>query len=333
MLDLNDEVLLRAGIFRGLSRSDPALLSGRQQLGTVERNIADTTVEPLEGLTLEDIEGFITTQGLGGGAVDLEPFTSWNLDLAVEWYPNDDTILALGGYYKEFKGGYQNTFIDSTFTVISDGSGDSDDVLNRNVSGDFPDGEDSILEITAPISSIETTNDTSALYGLELTASHSFSYLDGFLGGLGAKLSYNYAESDFEFEDDFGGAGVGLDDNGDPIQLIGLVPPVEIFGLSENVFSGQLYWSGGSFDAQVIVKHRSGYFQQFVDTPGRIRTVDDNTVLEFRAGYELTDNIDLSFEALNLTNEPRVDFRGLDGNIAQVLSYGPRYFLGVKVKF
>lgn len=342
ILDLSDDVLLRAGVFRGLSRSDPAVLGSRQQVGTVQQDIIDRTeVTEAEAdgtnlddgdvlnITAEEIAAYITTQGQSGGAADLDPFSSWNLDLALEWYPNDDTVLSAGAYYKEFTGGYQNTFINSSFTIVDDGSTDTGDALLAT--GLFP--EDGSIEITAPISSIETTDDKSSLYGLEVTASHSFSYLPGFMGGFGGKLSYNYANSDFEFEDDFAGAGVGLDENGDQVPLVGLVPPAEIFGLSQDVMSAQLYWSGGAFDAQAIYKYRSSYFQQYVETPGRIRYVDDNAVLEFRASYDVNDYVQLSFEALNLTNEPRVDYRGLDGNVVQVLSYGPRYFFGVRARF
>ncbi len=343
VLDLSDEVLLRAGLFRGLSRSDPAILGSRQQVGTVQQDISDETevtaaeADALDldegdvlGISETDIATYITGQGLAGGSADLEPFTSWNADLGVEWYPNDDTILAAGVYFKEFTGGYQNTFIDSTFTIIDDGSTDTGDALVYT--GLFP--EDGSTEITTPIASIETTDETSSLYGLEVTASHAFSYLPGpFLSGLGGKLSYNYANSDFEFEDDFAGAGVGFDEDGNQVSLVSLIPPAEIFGLSENVFSGQIYWSGGDFDAAVLYKYRSQYFQQFIETPGRIRYVDDNAVVEFRASYRINRNVKVSFEALNLTNEPRVDYRGIDGNVAQVLSYGPRYFIGVKAKF
>lgn len=342
VVDLSDNVILRGGLFRGLSRSDPAVLGSRQQVGTVQRDIADDTpitaaqAAALDldegdvlGITTSDIQAFLTTQGQSGGAADLAPFTSWNFDIGLEWYPNDDTILAAGVYVKEFEGGYQNTFINSDFTIISDGSTDTRDALTAT--GLFVDGE--TLELSVPISSIETTDESSRLYGLEVTASHSFSYLPGFLSGFGGKLSYNYAESDFDFEDDFAGAGIGLDAEGNEVELVGLVPSADIFGLSENVFSGQLYWSGGKFDMQAIYKYRSQYFQQFSDSPGRIRYVDDNAVVEFRASYKLNDNFKFTFEALNLTNEPRVDYRGLDGNVAQVLSYGPRYFLGLKASF
>lgn len=326
VVDLAEDVILRAGIFRGISRSDPAILGSRQQVGTVQRNIDDTASLGAENLTLSDIQNFITTQGLSGGAADLDAFTSWNVDLALEWYPNEDTILAAGAYYKKFRGGYENVFVDSEFTIISDGSTDSDDVLTQNISGEF--GTTDSFTVTAPISSLRTTSEQSNLYGIEVTASHSFNYLPGFLSGFGAKLSYNYASSDFDFEDDFAGAGIGADGG----ELVGLIPSADIFGLSRNVASAQLYWSGGPFDAQVIFKHRSKYFQQFTDTPGRIRFVDDNSVVEFRASYRLNDAIKFSFEALNITDEPRIDFRGVDGNVSQVLSFGPRYFFGVKAK-
>jgi outer membrane receptor protein involved in Fe transport len=195
----------------------------------------------------------------------------------------------------------------------------------------FP--EDGSIEITAPISSIETTDDKSELYGLEITASHALSYIPGFAGGFGGKLSYNYADSDFEFEDDFAGAGVGLDENGDQVQLVGLVPPADIFGLSRHVLSAQVYWGNEVFDAKAIYKYRSDYFQQFVDTPGRIRYTDDNAVVEFKASYKATENIKITFEALNLTDEPRVDYRGLEGNVANVYSYGRRFFVGLQGKF
>ena len=333
VLDLKDDLLFRAGIFRGISRSDPAILGTRQQVGTVQRDIEDAATLGGENLTLDDIRTFITTQGRSGGSADLDAFTSWNVDLALEWYPNSDTILAAGVYFKRFKGGYQNTFVENTFTVVSDGSSDTIDVLNTNLSGDFADGAGGVYEITAPISSVETTDESSNLYGFELSASHSLAYLDGFLGGFGGKLGYNFADSDFEFEDDFAGAGVGFDDAGNEVQLVGLVPPADIFGLSRHVFSGQIYWDNGIFDAAVLYKYRSQYFQQFVDDPGRIRYTDDNAVVEFKSKLRLNKNIQLTFEALNITDEPRIDYRGLEGNIANVYSYGARYFLGVRGKF
>ena len=313
VLDLSDTVLLRTGIFRGISRSDPAILGERQLISGSENDFAAVGTTQAT-ITTEELVDYIQSNVTTGGTAELDPFTSWNVDLAVEWYPNDDTILSAGVYYKKFRGGLETTSVERQFDILGEGTG----ALLTSV------GDGGV--VTANVNSLETTNESSNLYGIELTASHAFSYLPGFLGGFGGKISYNYASSDFDFEDDFAGSGTTADGS----ELIGLVPPADIFGLSRNVASAQLYWSRGAFDTQLIFKHRSKYFQQFTDTPGRIRFVDDNSVVEFRASYKVTDNVKLSFEALNITDEPRTDFRGLEGNVSQVLSFGPRYFFGIK---
>ena len=297
--DLSDTLLFRGGVFRGLSRPDPAALAfGR-------------TFTIGDGSTVENFEDAVNEVRATGNP-DLEPLTSWNVDAALEWYPNKDTILAAGVYYKKFQGGFSQEAVSETFEL------------------------DGVAVQGNTITTV-TDNESNNLYGIEVTASHSLNYLPGFLGGFGGKLSYNYASSDFEFEDGLAGAGtqIDIDADGNPVEteLFGFVDPAGLFGLSRNVASAQLFWSGGAFDAQVIYKYRSQYFQQFTrDTSARIRFVDDNDVLEFRASYKLNDAIRLSFEALNITDEPRQDFRGLDGNTGQILTFGPRYFFGIRAK-
>jgi iron complex outermembrane recepter protein len=113
----------------------------------------------------------------------------------------------------------------------------------------------------------------------------------------------------------------------------GLIPPSNLFGFSEHVFSGQVYYEIGPLDLQGVYKYRSEYFQQFVSTPGRVRYVDDVSVVEARVSLEVSDNIRLSAEALNIFNEPRTDFRGAPDDLGQILVYGPRYFVGARVRF
>ena len=142
--------------------------------------------------------------------------------------------------------------------------------------------------------------------------SHSFNYLPGLLSGSGGKISYNFADSNFEFEDQQGGDGITIDVD----QATGATSESELIGI------------------QAIYKLRSQYFQQFTrDTQGRVRFTDDNETLDARVRYKLLSNLDPSLEAKNLLDEPRTDFRGVDGNISQALSYGPRFFLGLRFKF
>jgi len=277
VMDLDDDLLFRAGVFRGLSRPDPSSLG-------FARNF---TVQ--DGDSISDVADLLQNVRASGNP-NTEPLLSWNVDTALEWYPNEDTILAGGLYYKSFQGGFKSLKQAEAFDI--DGN-----IVNGNVT------------------TTVTDDDTSKLYGLELTATHSFSYLPGFWSGFGTKVSYNYASSDFEFEDGAFGSSTVLDEAGNIVsQQFGILPPTEIFGLSKNVASVQLYYQTENFDAQLIYKTRSEYFQQFISSPTRIRLVDDNEVWELRMSYQLNDRVKLTAEGINLFDEPRRDFRYQSGN-------------------
>ena len=296
VMDLQDDVLLRAGLYRGLSRPDPADLGFGRQLSV------DDDDDPM---SIADLVGSASASG----NPDLLPLTSWNFDLALEWYPNDDSILAAGFYSKQFMGGFENTQRVEQF-VIDDQPFDANVTTSR------------------------TDEETSTLTGFEITAAHSFSYLTGPLSGLGAKLSINLANSDFEFEDQNFGSSLVLDESGNVVsERIGYVEPANVFGFSDSVVSTQLYYQIRKLDLQLIRKSRSQYFQQFISTPGIIRYIGDNEVLEARITYEVFDDITVRAEWINLLDEPRIQYNPTPNNLAEVNSYGPRFFIGVRAKF
>jgi TonB-dependent receptor len=303
IVDLKDDLVLRSGIFRGMSRPDPnAYGNGRE--------INDNTGSSIGYNSLQEaVNGIETT-----GNPYLKPILSTNLDLGLEWYANEDTMIAGALYWKEFNGGFETVAQVETFNL--DGN-----------------------EVQGVIANTQTSDDESTIKGIELTLTHSFSYLPGFWSGFGGKLSYNYADSDFEFEDQNGGDGVGVMINrttgeATETQLIGIIPPANLFGLSKHVSSTQLYWSSEKWDFNMFYKTRSGYYQQYTrDTTGRIRYTDDNETLDLRVRYKIFDSVDLTLEAKNVLDEARIDYRAIQGNIIQALSYGPRYFFGVRAKF
>lgn len=296
VVNWQDDVLVRGGIYRGLSRPDPA------ELGFGRALSVDDDDDPM---SISDLVG----SARASGNPDLEPLTSWNVDVAVEWYPNDDSILAAGFYYKRFLGGFEQTRRVEQFTI---------------------DGQ----PFNADVTTTRTDDDSSTLTGFELTAAHSFSYLPGLLSGLGAKLSVNLADSDFEFEDGNFGSALVLDEAGNVVsERVGIVEPANLFGFSDSVVSAQLYYQFRALDVQLIYKSRSEYFQQFVSNPNPIRYVGDNEVLEARVTYEITDNITVRVEGINLLDEPKVQYNPTPNNLAEVNSYGPRIFVGLRAKF
>ena len=294
VMDWSDDVLVRGGIFRGLSRPDPA------DLGFGRRLVVDDD----DASSIADLVGTANASG----NPDLLPLTSWNFDLAVEWYPNEDSILAVGAYYKRFLGGYENAQRVENFII---------------------DGENFAADVTTS----RTDEEESTLTGIEMTLAHSFNYLPGLLSGLGTKISMNLANSDFEFEDQNFGASQVLDEAGNVVsERVGIVPPANLFGFSERVVSSQVYYDIGRLDLQLIYKNRTEYFQQFISSPGLIRYVGDNEVLEARATYKVSNNVSFRIEAINLLDEPKTQFIPVRGYLTELNSYGPRVFLGFKIK-
>jgi len=133
VVDYSEDVLLRAGIYRGMSRADPSDLG-------FSRSFIEDTSDPL---SVEDLLVGVA----GPGNPDLQPLMSWNYDAAVEWYPTEDSIVAFGVYYKQFNGGFQQQTVLETFVV---------------------DG----VEVALPITNSVTTDEKSDLYGLEASFSY-----------------------------------------------------------------------------------------------------------------------------------------------------------------
>lgn len=296
VVDLASSLQARFAVFRALSRPDPSALGYGRTF---------TTITDSDAASISEIVGSATATG----NPSLKPLLSWNFDTALEWYPNKDTILAAGIYYKKFNGGFETV-----------GQFESFDVSGQS--------------LQALVTTQQTTSKTSNIKGFELTAAHRLSWLPSPLDGLGFKLSYNFADSNFKNEDGLLGAVGTVQPNGTVVYSDALIPPANLFGLSKHVLSAQLYYQLGGLDIQGVYKYRSRYFQAFVgDSSGRLRYTDAAGVFEARISYKLTDNVRLSLEGINLFNEPRTDFRPTVDDLSQNLVYGPRYFAGVRVKF
>lgn len=161
--EVRDDMQLRVGLFRAMSRPDPASLGAGRTLN----------LEP--GSSFASVEDAIASITANGNP-RAEPLLSWNADLSLEWYPNPDSILSMAVYHKIFNGGFIPSVIDETFVI---------------------DGQ----TVTVPVVQDSTTDEDSRLTGFELTAAHRFSNLPAPFDGLGFKASYNYADSDFRTED------------------------------------------------------------------------------------------------------------------------------------
>ncbi|MEG3766877.1 TonB-dependent receptor [Alteromonas sp. 14N.309.X.WAT.G.H12] len=290
VMDYSDNILLRAGIFRGMSRADPSDLGYSRTFSTDDDVVATSVADLIVGVN-------------GSGNPDTKPLMSWNYDVAVEWYPNEDSIFAFGVYYKQFQGGFQQQ------TVLE----------NYVIDGDT---------YSLPITNSVTTDDSSNLFGIETSIAYRWD------NGIGVKLGYNWADTDYEFEDSLYGDTYVTDLEGNVTQLTeGIIPPASIPGFSKHVFSSQVYYQFGDFDTAVIYKYRSSYFQPYTSNGTRLRYVDAAGVWEARASYKVNEHVKVKLSAINLFSEPKSQDYFVQGNLGEVNDYGPRLFAGVSFKY
>ncbi|MBH0069004.1 TonB-dependent receptor [Pseudoalteromonas sp. NZS100] len=289
VIDYSEDILFRAGIYRGMSRADPSDLGYSRTFEEDKDGTATSISDLLVGVN-------------GSGNPDTQPLMSWNYDAAFEWYPNEDSILALSLYYKQFNGGFQQQTVIEDFTVAGE-------------------------TVSLPITNSVTSDEDSEILGLEASFSYRWD------NGIGMKFGYNYADTDFEFQDSLYGDTFETDVDGNTTQLTdGIIESASVPGFSKHVFSSQLYYQIGGFDTAVIYKYRSEYFQPYTTNGTRLRYVDGVGVWEMRASYKIDEHFRVKAEAINLFSAPKSQDFFVEGNLGEVNDYGPRLFLGLSYK-
>ncbi len=290
IFEVAPDTLLRVAGYRAMSRPAPSALGAGRTF----------TIDGDDFTSVEEAIGNVRANG----SPRLKPLMSWNADAAIEWYPNKDSLLSATLYYKQFSGGFQPVVFDEEFVI---------------------DGQ----TVTVPVIQTRNSPDKSRIYGLELTAATRFSFLPKPLDGLGAKVSYNYADSNFKNQD------VNLGDQYDPetdTVSSGIIPAAGLSGYSKHVLSAQAYYELGPVSLQAIYNYRSKYYQDFVGGNSQLRYVGPSETVDFRASLDLMRGVSLRFEALNIFNEPKATYMPVYGSSRQYHYYGAKYFIGIRAR-
>lgn len=252
------------------------------------------------------------TSGAGGAAdvtfnptsgnPNLKPMRAWNADASLEFYLSKDTLFSVAGYYKWLRGAVisRNESIPTTIAVTTVIDGGAPSLQNYDVN------------LIVPANDPEMRH----LYGIEFTGSHAFSWLPGFLGGFGVNGSLNIAWANFQYPD--------------TSALAPYVDPANLIGLSKYVANGTVYWETKGFSLRAMYRYRSHYFKP---NSGSNRSVQDAGYLNLSAQWDVTRNLQLKLQALNVTNTKDVFYKGGYDSIAEVSESGPQYYFGFRVRF
>lgn len=241
----------------------------------------------------ESFGGIDESGGTGSkGNPALKPFTSDNLDLGVEWYFDEEALLALNGFYKKVDG-----LIVSSSTV-------EDREFPSQVTGDLVTGP---ITFTLPINGEEAE-----INGLEFIVQSRFDFLSPALSDFGGIFNYTYTDSDAAFEE------------GDENTEVASIP-----GLSPTSYNAIIYYDDGAVDARLSYAYRERFVVTTAGSFGVPVFQNDYAQLDFSVNYNVSENLTLQFQALNLTKE-RLETESVRGNPHDTAQLDRRYFFGMR---
>lgn len=149
--------------------------------------------------------------------------------------------------------------------------------------------------------------------GIELGAQYAFAFGGGF------NVNYTYSDSESPFFNDI--------DRGLPIP-----------GVAKHAYNAQIYYENFGFEARLSYTWRDESFDrnfQFSDDVTRTYGVwnRDYGQLDAQVGYQVTDNIGVTLEAINLTEEDRSQYLQYENLPFAFESGSRRILLGVRGSF
>lgn len=153
--------------------------------------------------------------------------------------------------------------------------------------------------------------------GFEANAQAQFTFLPGFLSGFGVFGNVAYADAKITL----------------PESIPNRTDKVRLPNQSEWTFNAALFYEMGGFNTRLAYTKRTDYVDEF-SSDARLDTFwEGRGQLDLTASYDITDNINIFFEAKNLTNTPGVRYAGDSSRVIEYEKFGRFYFLGARVNF
>jgi iron complex outermembrane receptor protein len=251
------------------------------------------------------------------GNPELEPFRANAYDLSFEYYFTSEALVSLALFYKDI-GSFVQT-VRSTGQPFSANPLGLPDSVALAACGNPSDPALIATCLGAWDFNVPANTPGGPLKGLEVSYQQPFIFLPGQLQNFGVQINFTLVDSEVKYVN----------------QSNVVVATEDLTGLSKQAFNATLYFDNGTLSARISGAYRDEYL---TTVPGRNGNDVEGTAatfnLDFSSSWKFNDNFELSFEALNLTDEFQDQWVGRD---ADRLSYyhhtGREYILGGRYKF
>jgi TonB-dependent receptor len=269
-LDVNDELIARFGWAKVISRPD---------LGDLSPG-GDVSI-----FGIPEVEY---------GNPFLEPYRADNLDVSLEWYFAENSLLALAYFERDIESfpaeetvllPFSETGLpESVLGAQRDDLIDADFLVTRNFNGGG-----------------------ARLDGWEIQYQQQFDFLPGIWGNTGAVANYTWVSSE---EDETG---------------------LVLVGQSDDSYNLTVYYDDDTFSTRLAYSYRGEYNTRNSGNPNAIRYRDDTGNLDFSASYQVNDNFRITLEGINLTDESLIDWLSpnVGGRLIEEQFNGRQWFFGV----
>lgn len=315
-LELNEEMKLRFSAGKTLGRPNWSDLNPALILGSPARY-----------------------DGGGGSTGDpgLKPLLAKNLDLSYEWYYDEGSYFSIGYFYKKIDnfiatqtirqtprsdlttpagGTYWNEAIDA------DGCAATDRPCIRDYIFANHDGDPGVDAATGSI--VGQPGDPSLSFNISQPVNNRSDKLDGWefsiqhmfgRSGLGVAANYTKVDSGLTYDNGRLGTQFALTGLSDTANLVG-------------------FYEKGKWQIRAAYNWRDEFLTALGDGKGSNPIyVEAYGQLDINISYQFTDNLSVSLEGINVTDETMRTHGRNDRQLYELSQYGPRYMVGLRYRF
>ena len=261
------------------------------------------------------------------GNPDLQPFRSNQYDVSAEWYFDDSSLLAFAVFHKDVE-----SYIDiDSFSAVRDFRTLDDDGENVFEPREF--------SMQRPINGEGLT-----ISGFEINYQQDLAY------GFGVTANYTKAKADLVQTE------AQMEVGQEPV----------LFGFSEDTYNATAFFDGYGLQARLSYTFRSEYPSNYLHSTGfqassqravtisrsrldsnlgagrslgLIGYVGDFGQLDFNAQFQITNNIEILFQVINLADEEIVRYASKENHTSDpdrpvaTFNHGRRFAIGVNARF
>jgi len=240
------------------------------------------------------------------GNPDIDPTQSDNLDFSLEYYPDADSLFAVGVFFKNINTFVQTLAQDIPFNQL----GLPDSLLTGTAATPT-----TVFRTTQPINT-----DGGLLKGFELNAQKRLDFLPGWMENFGVQANYTYVDSQIEYITALTPTRTTIDET--------------LIGLSKHAANFTLYYETDRFSMRGSAAYRQGYLTGVPAADGN-SVAGTNETLNFdaQASYNITERLKVSVEGINLTDEFNDQYVDASNRLNVYSHTGRQFFAGLRYTF